>query len=370
MTVAVGLAFAAAAGAALFVAFGGLRRADTGGEVGTRPEAVAAGPGREAHGKAAAEPTSASSTRLKSPLAVEPGPVEEAAVKVAEADEREAKAGPGGAGGTRPGDGGIRAWAEIPVRFVTRRAPARTTPLWDGRKVGLRAARNEHESFQLVLSARGEGGRVQLRASDLAAEGGRSIAARTIRIWEMKYVPYEGTDEITEPLVPIKEGLDVRSGTNAVVWVRLYVPPETSAGRYAGSITVETGEGKLDVPVEVEVLDFSLPDTWSFDRFSPYWSTASFVEICHGIEGYSGYWRDFLKKPKVDPDVTAERYQDLVLEYWRRLHRAGIAVAHGMEHKRPWWGYRGPEEVEFGATDPFFSWFFDKLKGRAIDIDF
>ena len=49
------------------------------------------------------------------------------------------------------------------------------------------------------------------------------------------------------------------------IWITVKVPPDVPAGKYAGSVKVEAeGEKPVQVPIELRVADWSLPDTQDF----------------------------------------------------------------------------------------------------------
>ena len=56
-------------------------------------------------------------------------------------------------------------------------------------------------------------------------------------------------------------GLTVNSGESQIFWVDVYIPKDAPAGLLTGTLGVLVdGNNVIDVPVEIEVLDFALPD--------------------------------------------------------------------------------------------------------------
>lgn len=157
------------------------------------------------------------------------------------------------------------------------------------------AARNEVESFQVVVSA--VGGNltgVDASVSPLRNADGAEIPAENIELFRVAFVPVrhsapravEPPGLVPDPLVPFKNpytgeplrapkwsgrelaggrfggtGFSVWEGQQQPVWVDVTVPKETPAGVYTGSFRVTAqGAEPVDIPVRLEVWDFTLPD--------------------------------------------------------------------------------------------------------------
>ncbi len=131
------------------------------------------------------------------------------------------------------------------------------------------AAGNEYESVQLVIS--GPASQVSVTSDlaccdvDLYREAYYTVTRQSdgeggVGRWGDALVPEHdlvyGEDRNAFPF-------DVPDGENRVVWVDVFVPAATEPGSYAGSLTVVSSTGATEVSLEVEVLDFDLPDTSS-----------------------------------------------------------------------------------------------------------
>jgi len=167
--------------------------------------------------------------------------------------------------------------------------------------VEIKAARNEVESFQVVVAAPKENiSVVDVEVSDLAGQGGSKIAKNNIRLFREEYVrvrmsspraelppglyadplvPFinPGTGKPIEPLnesserwgEPVKTSgydmyavpFDVFKGQNQALWVDVHVPKDVPAGTYTGVLTVRARGGISEqIGVTVTVWDFTLPD--------------------------------------------------------------------------------------------------------------
>jgi hypothetical protein len=137
-------------------------------------------------------------------------------------------------------------------------------------RVQLGLARNEHESFQVVMRPP-EGKRlsnVSVRVGDLAGPRGAKIPASNVSIYNVRYynvrVPshFEGpTGDWPDALMPFQP-FSVDGGQTAPVWFTVYAPAGIPAGTYSGSLTLQSDEtGTVQLGIDAKVYDFDLPAT-------------------------------------------------------------------------------------------------------------
>jgi Domain of unknown function (DUF4091) len=144
----------------------------------------------------------------------------------------------------------------------------------------LLAARNEFESFQIVIQAGSsvvQGVNVTLSAP---LNGPGAISANNVTIYREDYynvvVPsdQEGAPgRWPDVLIPVVDTLlgqqrnafpiDVPAGENRVVWVDVLVPQNATVGMYSGSITITAVNFNATVPIQLTVFDATLPSTSS-----------------------------------------------------------------------------------------------------------
>ena len=164
----------------------------------------------------------------------------------------------------------------------------------------IRAARNEVESFQVVVSARGGNLEVvQAEITDLVGADGAQIERQNLRLYREEYIRVRRSTRKAElppglfadPLVPfVNPGtrepiqaktrsqarwgepatlsgydmfplpMEIFAGQNQPIWVDVNVPPEARPGTYRGTFTVATRDRlTAQVPVTLIVWDFTLP---------------------------------------------------------------------------------------------------------------
>jgi hypothetical protein len=156
----------------------------------------------------------------------------------------------------------------------------------------IRAARNEFEAVQLVVS--GPANDVSATAPTLVGPGGATIPPSNVRLSRVAYqnTTIPSNDEgrpvgrWPDPLIPDIDAVanekrnafpfDVPSGENRVIWVEVLVPLGQAAGLYQGSVVVSgSGLGTVSIPMTLLVWDFDLPSTSSLpSTFGTGWNTA------------------------------------------------------------------------------------------------
>ena len=148
----------------------------------------------------------------------------------------------------------------------------------------LSAAGNEYEAAQIDF----HGGSTGLTGVDLALDGplvgeqGNSLPVTSAAFFREHYITVtkpsggEGLPgTYPDALVPFRNRFtgerisggriaaapfDVAAGRNQPIFVEFYVPPDTAAGLYRGTIQVTAGEAMFaEIPVLLTVRDFSLP---------------------------------------------------------------------------------------------------------------
>ncbi len=135
--------------------------------------------------------------------------------------------------------------------------------------VTLSAAKNEYESFQVVVN----NGKTVLRSvsielSDLIDEktGARITKDKNMVCRVVGYVetqkPYYAVKFVglwPDPLLPLQK-IDIEPGETQPFWVIIYTPQDVPAGIYKGSLKVMCDNKILkEMPVSLHIFDFTLP---------------------------------------------------------------------------------------------------------------
>lgn len=136
--------------------------------------------------------------------------------------------------------------------------------------VSLTSARNEAESFQIVVKGPatnvsldgdlfgwGTTGRYRMAYNDVVEPSDSEGAAGR---WGDALIP-----EVDQIYSQNRNAFpfDVPAGENRVIWVDVFAPPTVAAGTFADSLTLTANGSSAQVAVSLEVLDFTMPSTSS-----------------------------------------------------------------------------------------------------------
>ncbi len=139
-------------------------------------------------------------------------------------------------------------------------------------KVVLSAVRNEYESGQIIVTP-SKNLAYTVELSDLTGANGAKITKDNFKVYTQTYVSVvrnwygngAPTGMYPDPIVPqenaVEYGLNaVNAGRNGGTWLEFFIPKDAPVGKYTGTATVDLGKEKVNVPVELTVHDYVLPD--------------------------------------------------------------------------------------------------------------
>ncbi len=145
--------------------------------------------------------------------------------------------------------------------------PDQRPPLSTGTSIQISCARNESEAVQLVLRSRAPLADFQVHCGALTGPANARIAAGNIEILQVQYldvtVPTDRSSQPglwPDPLPPVNGPLKLSPDFNHAFWLRLKVPSDSPAGRYQGVVKLDAKELHTEIPLELTVYDFALPD--------------------------------------------------------------------------------------------------------------
>ncbi len=135
--------------------------------------------------------------------------------------------------------------------------------------IELQSARNEYESFQLVVIPwTSQMGDACVRLGPLRHQGGSFVLpARSVRIFTVGNVqtkkPYYNVSRIglwPDPLAPGNSFINLEPKKAYPFWVRIHVPEDAPSGLYEGAIHFSSGgQATLEATLRLTVWDFTLP---------------------------------------------------------------------------------------------------------------
>lgn len=197
------------------------------------------------------------------------------------------------------------------------------------REVKLQAARDEAESFQLVLIPGRASEPVKVAPGELRGPG-PPIPFTWYRVGYVETgkprgyrASYTGWwPDILLPPAPIV----MRKGELAPLWFTVTVPPDAVPGKYLGQITLTSGAHTTEVPVTLQVRTFRLPRPGSLPcAFGLYAHVLS--RYYHGSKSYKeamrteayGRWIEAMGRYRLTPKNLANEYHGVRTEKGRKL---------------------------------------------------
>ena len=172
-------------------------------------------------------------------------------------------------------------------------------------------AKNEYESMQLMITPEADIGSFDLEISALKSEGGAEIPAENIEVYNEFYVYVQrGTaPDSTRPagwypdaLIPQELSAEygenkISAGENQGIWITIKTEKDTPAGTYTGTFTLNADDESLQIPVEVDVWDFTVPDEVharnSFYLFQDELANGQFDNTKESYQNYVDYFLDY-----------------------------------------------------------------------------
>jgi len=178
----------------------------------------------------------------------------------------------------------------------------------------IRAARNEHEAFQVVAAP--AGGMylddVQIGVSDLYGPNEELFSRDNFSYYLEGFVycsdPSDsggGTGWFADPLIPISNSFDVDMTVGLQpVWIDCYIPSGTTPGVYTGNVVITAAGGLMEsIQIRLKVIDLTLGEGFRL-------KTAFGLnrEVINDYHGYS----PGENRPEIDQLRT--KYMDLLLD--------------------------------------------------------
>ncbi len=153
-------------------------------------------------------------------------------------------------------------WAEGLYK-VMQDAPLPSQKMDD---ISIKAAKNEFESFLVVLNPKADITNFSIKVPSLT-DGSHQINDENITIRQVEYVQvniptdyYSTPGLYPDPLPLAGDDLTLRANRNTAFWITVKVPQGASAGDYTSLVKLSAGhDWQLDIPLRLKVWDFELP---------------------------------------------------------------------------------------------------------------
>ncbi len=186
-----------------------------------------------------------------------------------------------------------RAFGQTPIVWVVPSSLHRVGPSdapGASTNAVIRAARGEYQSFQVAIQAPSGGlTNVNFSVSNLVGPSGAVLSQENLILYREWYItvkrhsptyngppnlPITNVNTFPDALIPFVDPatgkppvgaqfstvpFDLVAGSNAVIWVDVFVPPGTAAGSYRGIYDVTSDQGTFEDRICLEVWGFTLP---------------------------------------------------------------------------------------------------------------
>lgn len=133
--------------------------------------------------------------------------------------------------------------------------------------VKIYTAKNEYESFQIILNPRKEIRNLMISMGELKDETGNTLPSSDVSIRKVAYVQvirptdnYGKTGWYPDPLPVLETPTHLEAGRNHPFWITMKIPATAKPGNYSGTIQLSADGWKKDVPISIGVWDFMLPE--------------------------------------------------------------------------------------------------------------
>jgi hypothetical protein len=133
--------------------------------------------------------------------------------------------------------------------------------------VRIAAAANEAEAAQLVVRPTKSLTGFTATTGELTGPAGAKIDRQRVDILRVRYVqvtqPTDASSTVglwPDPLPPFTGPLTLEADRNLPLWIRVRVPESQPRGTYHGTITLQADDYRAEIPLQVDVFGFALPD--------------------------------------------------------------------------------------------------------------
>lgn len=199
-------------------------------------------------------------------------------------------------------------WAEG-VYKVLQDAPV---PQKASKGINLYSAKNEWESFQLIVNPKAKMDKFEISVSQLVEKDGVKITLENVTVRKVEYVNvthptdyYSVKGKYPDPLPMYTGGETLAASQNQPFWISIKVPENAVAGDYKGVITVRSGDWKQEIPVSLHVWDFALPTVPTmrsgfgigFETIAQYENLHTDEQRAAAFETYMKAFRDYKISP-------------------------------------------------------------------------
>lgn len=232
-------------------------------------------------------------------------------------------------------------WGNIDTRYPKLSVPNKSDMNnKDGSKnrISLTAWKGERVNAQALIYTKVDLNNVNLSVSDLKS-GRNTIKSSSIKIHPVSYVMTDELNKdgsggcghrpdptqydstlVADVLNNIHTDLEIPAFTTKPIWINIAVPQETAAGKYRGTINLETAGKTSSLQIEVVVKNHTLPAPSQWAYHLDLWQNPYAVARYHNV------------------DLWSEAHFELMKPVMQMLAHAGQKVITASIMHKPWAG--------------------------------
>lgn len=199
-------------------------------------------------------------------------------------------------------------WAEGTYKIMQK------DPVPAGKIVPLKiyAAANEFESVQVVLFPHRDMHGLTIKTEDLRSGSGATISEKQIIVRKVEYIQviwptdhYGKPGWYPDPLPMLREPIDLQRGKNQPFFITIEVPADATPGEYTGSIELIADQWSKEIPISLQVWNFTLPEKPSMrssfgintEQIREYHNLDSDAELREVTDKYYSMMGDYMIAP-------------------------------------------------------------------------
>lgn len=214
------------------------------------------------------------------------------------------------------------------------------------KEINVKMAAGEKESTQVIITAKTDVKAYNFVITDLKTASGDIISKDNIDVFNQKYIQVDNNSKFSQvtqlgfypdailPFATAKEYNEnvVKSGNNQGIFITIKTVDNQKAGIYKGMATLEIDSVKNEIPITVEVWDFSLTQRsfqTSFDlrleELTSYTLDTSWEKYAEYYEGMLEYDSCALYLPTYTT-MDKDKYLAQIKKYWNNKHFTSYGI--------------------------------------------
>ena len=235
--------------------------------------------------------------------------------------------------------------------------------------IKISGAKNETVAFQIILQSEVDVSGVKINITDLKSSSDL-IPSNNVSTYFQWYLfsPNVTAKMVAlpkgfypDPLIPFDDpyiknrkivtDFSVKTKKNQGIWFDIKIPANSASGNFLGKIEVSFNSQKEEIPIELQVLDFKIPQEWHTQVWIPM------------------YWERFAQQENLNVNYFYKnKNKALVYRYYKMAFNHGFwtQFSNGVEQPRISWNENTGKinRIDWNDFDQFFS---PILNGKLFD---